>query len=473
MTTRRAKIVATLGPRTSEPETIAPLIDAGVDVFRLNLAHASLDVHERSATLARQLAAERQKTVGILVDLPGPKMRTGPVIDDLVVLETGAAFTLVSDEVVGDSSRVSSTVPNLAELVSRDDEVYLADGAIVLKVIGVEGGDVHTTVARRGVLRSRKGMHLPAAERNVRAFTEKDEAALEWAVSIKADFAGLSFIRDADDLERARTALPKRGLRPGLVAKIETRSALEHLEGIIETADAVMIARGDLGIQTALTRVPVIQKQIIRACNRQGVPVITATQMLESMTQSVMPTRAEVADVANAVIDGTDALMLSEETAVGAYPDITVATMAEIAVNTEASPVPLSSPQPTEIDDPVSWAVAHAGVQAATDLPAAAILCPTRSGATPRRVAAYRPPVPIVGLSSRKETLGELSLVWGVTPLPMEEVPTERDMRLEVEQVIGTAMKAGLVSEGQLVVMVAGTPGRRAGRTDFMRVVRI
>ncbi len=471
---RRAKIVATVGPRSGDRDSLRALALAGVDVFRLNLAHADRDTHEKSATLVREVSAEIGRVTGVLADLPGPKMRTGPVAGDMVVLEAGTPFVLAGSEVVGDEHHVSTTVPSLAEMVEQGDEIFLADGAIVLKTTSVDGADVHTEVVRRGVLRSRKGMHLPAAERHVRAFTPEDEGALGFALSIKADFVGLSFIRDADDLERARAALPKRGHRPGLVAKIETRSALENLDGIVRAADAVMVARGDLGIQTALTRVPIIQKEIIEMCNLHGTPVITATQMLESMTQSPLPTRAEVADVANAVLDGTDALMLSEETAVGEYPVPTVETMAEIAVNTEMGWADRPIRQVPHVeDDAVSWAVAHAGVQAATDLDAAAILCPTRSGATPRRVAAFRPRMPIVGLSSRAETLGALTLIWGVVPLPMGDIPEDRDMRDEAEQVMATARGAGICGENDLVVVVAGTPGRRAGRTDFVRVVRV
>jgi pyruvate kinase len=447
------------------------LIEAGVDVFRLNLAHESFDEHRMAAEVVRSQAQSVGKVVGVLTDLPGPKMRTGSVREDHVVLEAGNTFVLTAERIEGDERRVSTTVPELATLVSMGDEIFLADGAIVLRVTGTDGADVLTEVVRRGLLRSRKGMHLPSAESDIEFFGERDRHALEFAVSIRADFVGLSFVRRGDDVLRVRVELPKRGSVPHLVAKIETQSAVSNLDEIVEAADVVMVARGDLGIQTALQRVPLLQKQIIRSCNLAGVPVITATQMLESMTQSPMPTRAEVADVANAVLDGTDALMLSEETAIGEYPTEAVRVMAETI---EAiGPAPVNAPDVADVkDDRVSWAVAHAAVQAALDLEVAAILCPTRNGSTPRRVAAFRPSMSIVGLSSRAETLGALTMVWGVTPLGTGELPEGSTVGEDVDKVVVAARAAGLVKPEDMVAVVAGSPGRRAGRTDYMRIVR-
>ena len=284
------------------------LLDAGVDVVRLNAAHAAPKVHAEHAATARAAAASLDRTVGVLVDLPGPKLRTGPVVNDEVMLRIDSEVVLTADPIEGDEHRVSTTVPELARWVRVGDEVFLADGAIVLCVEQIDGDDVVCRVVRAGLLRSRKGMHVPRAEGHVEAFTEADAAALEMAVRIKADFVGLSFVRHPEDVEAVRARLPKRGPRPHLVAKIETAVALDHLAGIVAMSDAVMVARGDLGIQVPARRVPLIQKEIIRFCNMAGKPVITATQMLESMTRSPLPTRAEVNDVANAVIDGTDAL---------------------------------------------------------------------------------------------------------------------------------------------------------------------
>jgi pyruvate kinase len=284
-------------------------------------------------------------------------------------------------------------------------------------------------------------------------------------------------VRDAEDIRRARAAIPSSGHRPALVAKIETRSALDHLDEIILEADIVMIARGDLGIQVPLHRVPLIQKDIIRRCNQTATPVITATQMLESMTREPMPTRAEVTDVANAVFDGTDALMLSEETAIGEDPPLAVRTMSDIAMAAEADeaykPGLTELPDVRKADDPVAWAVAHAAVQAAQDLGVKAILCPTRSGATPRRVSAFRPRPPIIGLSDSHETAGALSLAWGVIPYLFDSEHAPEAVEEDVERTRQAALDAGVVAPGDLVALVAGTPGPRAGNTDYLRIVRL
>ncbi len=470
---RRTKIVATIGPASADTAAMRAVIDAGADVVRLNAAHADAGTHTANAGQARALAAEAGRLVGVLVDLPGPKMRSGPVHGDAVELESGRPFTLCANECTGDEQRASTTLPELSRWVRPGDDVFLADGAIVLRVDTVVDDDVHTTVVRGGTLRSRKGMHVPKAEAHVAPFTEHDHEALEMAVAMKADFVGLSFVRRPDDVERVRNLLPKRGFRPALVAKIETAAALDHLAGIVHQSDAVMVARGDLGIQVPARRVPLLQKEIIRFCNTAGRPVITATQMLESMTRAPLPTRAEVNDVANAVIDGTDALMLSEETAVGSDPANVVRTMAEVAAAAESWPrvhvEPVGAGAAGD-GDRVAWAVAHAATQAAEDLGVAAILCPTRSGQTARRVAAFRPSMPIAGVSPASEILGSLSLVWGVTPLV---VPETADGDRQLALAVKAARTHGLVHAGDLVALVFGASGPRAGSTDSVRVVRV
>jgi len=468
---RRTKIVATVGPATSPPESMRALLAAGADVVRLNAAHGTADVHTERATLARETAAALGRAVGVLVDLPGPKMRTGPVVDDEIELESGHELTLTSVAVVGDAQRVSTTLPELARWVGPGDDVYLADGAIVLRVERVVDADVLCEVVRGGLLRSRKGMHVPRAEAHVESFTATDAAALRMAIAIKADFVGLSFVRHPEDLEAVRARLPKRGSRPQLVAKIETAVALDHLPGIVGAADAVMVARGDLGIQVPARRVPLIQKEIIRFCNMAGKPVITATQMLESMTRSPLPTRAEVNDVANAVLDGSDALMLSEETAIGEHPADAVRTMSDVAEAAEAWPRVRTTPQGAAAaldDDRVAWAVAHASVQAAEDLGVAAIVCPTQSGTTARRVAAFRPAVAIAGISAQPEVLGRLCLVWGVQPLAASRVDGDDG----TGDAVKTARDCGLARKGDLVAIVSASPGKRAGATDTVRIVR-
>ena len=468
---RRTKIVATVGPATSTPETMKALLAAGVDVVRLNAAHGTADMPARAA-LARETAAKLDRVVGVLVDLPGPKLRTGPIAGGEVELDALHTFTLSATPVEGDAERVSTTIPELAQWVGPGDDIYLADGAIVLRVTAVLGGDVQCEVVRGGTLRSRKGMHVPRAEAHVEPFTEADAGRAAVAIHLKADFIGLSFVRRPEDCESVRGRLPKRGAKPQLVAKIETAVALDHLPGIVGAADAVMVARGDLGIQVPARRVPLIQKEIIRFCNMSGKPVITATQMLESMTESPLPTRAEVNDVANAVLDGTDALMLSEETAVGRYPADAVRTMSEVAEAAESWPRIRTTPEGVGAavdEDRVAWALAHAAVQAAEDLGVAAIVCPTQSGTTARRVAAFRPSVPIAGIASTQEVLGRLCLLWGVRPIAMPAAPGDDHVRAAVR----AARSCGLVHKDELIGVVFASPGKRAGATDTVRVVRV
>ncbi|HEX5095556.1 MAG TPA: pyruvate kinase [Acidimicrobiia bacterium] len=469
---RRTKIVATVGPATSSDDALRSILEAGADVVRLNAAHGTPDVHAERAQHVRNVARAIGRSVGVLVDLPGPKLRTGVIAGDDVELDPGQRFVLTADDAPGDDTRVGTTVPELARWVRPRDDIYLADGEIVLCAIAVEGDDVVTEVVRGGLLRSRKGMHVPRAEGHVDPFTDADEAALAMSVKIKADYVGLSFVRRPDDVDAVRARLPKRGIRPLLVAKIETAVALDHLAGIVASADAVMVARGDLGIQVPARRVPLIQKEIIRFCNMSGKPVITATQMLESMTRAPLPTRAEVNDVANAVIDGTDALMLSEETAVGAHPADAVRTMAEVADSAETWPRSRVTPAGAGAaadDDRVAWAVAHAAVQAAEDLSVTAIVCMTQSGNTARRVAAFRPSVPVVAASPQSDALGRLGLVWGVRPLlvPLAEAQNEH-----LTLALRSATDARLLQSGDLVTVVSASPGPRAGSTDLVRVVR-
>jgi pyruvate kinase len=472
---RRTKIVATVGPATWEPKAIRALLEAGADVVRVNLAHGTKEEHAAAVRNAREQAKELGRVVGILADLPGPKMRTGPIAGGEVELHPGQIFTLTDDDIEGDATRVSTTLADAGALCQIDEEIYLADGEIVLTVKDIKEGDVITEVRRGGRLRSRKGMHIPRAERKVEAFTHEDRTALDEALALKVDFVGLSFVRDEHDIERVKEALPRKGRKPLVIAKIETATAIEHLIEIVSAADAVMVARGDLGIQMPLQMVPLLQKQIIAVCNDAGKPVITATQMLDSMTHSPLPTRAEAADVANAVIDGTHALMLSEETAIGEYPVETVTKMSEIAEASELveGELMIEPLQAHMSDDRVSWAVAHAAVLAAEDLDVAAILCPTRSGSTPFRVAAFRPSMPIVGLSDKPETLGALTLVWGVTPLQVDQPQEGQSVDQDVERTWRSAKHAGIVSQGDMVAIVAGSPGRRAGRTDYMRIAKV
>jgi pyruvate kinase len=473
---RRTKIVATLGPATRGTEVLRSLLGAGVDVVRLNLAYADPPTHLEATDAVRKEADQLGREIAVLADLPGPKMRTGSIDGGEVALEPGQSFTLYSSNRVGDAAGVGTTVENLADLVEIGDNIFLADGAIILKVVGVENDDIHTEVVRRGLLRSRKGMHVPRAESKIRSSSHDDREAIDLALRCRADLIGLSFIRDVQEIEDVRSALSASGdgkrQLPLLVAKIETRSAIENLEKIVRAADAVMVARGDLGIQMPFQEVPLLQKQIIGTCNRIGTPVITATQMLESMTHGPLPSRAEVNDVANAVLDGTDALMLSEETAVGKYPVAAVETMDEIARAAEREGgAQFGYEHHEDSDDPVSWAIARAAVHAAEELNVAAIICPTRSGATARRVASFRPRMPIVGLGHSSEIVRSLALVWGVIPKTVAFLPEEQGAAEAIDRAVDAARDTGHVRSGDLVAVVAGGPEPRAGSTDFVRIV--
>jgi pyruvate kinase len=468
---RRAKIIATLGPASCSDETIEELIKAGANVFRLNLAHGTPETHHQTADRVRGVASKVSSKIGILADLPGTKMRTGILDGGEAYLGTGSQFVLFNKARKGDATGVSTTVLLLEKLVQIGDEVFLADGEITLRVLSVINKNVVTEVVQGGILRSNKGMFLPAAEKRVRAFTNADQNSLKLALDLKADMVGLSFVRDAKDLEKIREFLPKRGELPRLIAKIETRSAVENLAEIVEAADGIMIARGDLGIQTSIQRLPILQKEIIQLCNERGKTVITATQMLESMCKSPRPTRAEVADIANAVFDGADALMLSEETAIGEFPIEAVTTMAEVIKSSETYPVRLVArryPQNLH-EDQTSWALAHAAVNASEYLGVKAILCPTRTGATAQRVAAFRPKIPILAFSINPNTLGSLTLDWGVVPLEMPVTPSVIE---EVKSIMRITKQLGYAKSGDEVAIIAGTT-KKTGGTDYVRILPV
>lgn len=465
---RRTKIIATVGPACQDPAALDAMIKAGVAVFRMNFAHADPETHAEVARNVRKVAEANDRIIGLLADLPGPKLRTGSISGGERTLQPGERVRLgVTQQ--PDEIPVQLNV-DLEHLVSPGDEVFLADGQIVLEVVDAEPQRIEAEVIRGGTLRSGKGMHIPGAEMKVEPFSAQDEAALRLALDLGVDLIGISFVRTVQDIERVRGSLPE-GKGPGLVAKIETRAAVDNLDAIIEAADAVMVARGDLGIQLPFREVPILQKEIITACNEAGTPVITATQMLESMTHSPLPTRAEVSDVANAVLDGTDAVMLSEETAIGDYAVDAVKVMDEIALEAEARESPVGRVAPR--DDAVSWAVARAAVEASDELAVAAILCPTRSGATARIVASFRPRMPVLAIDHDIETLQALTVVWGVLPfrvppLGEEEVPT-----LGLDRALDAAQRSGVARTGDLVALVAGSSSHRAASTDVLRILRL
>jgi pyruvate kinase len=467
---RRTKIVATIGPACREPETLVRMVEAGMDVARLNFSHASLDIHAENAERVRAAAEAAGRQVAILQDLPGPKIRIGRLRDDIAELKPGEELVLVcGSDVVGDEQRISVSWGGLADAVDLDDVIYLADGAIRLRVKSIRNGDgeIGTAVEIGGSVASRQGLNIPGSTRGLPAVPEEDLEMLRFGESIGVDMVALSFVRTAEDVTNVRkhTRLP-------LIAKIEKPQAVESAEEIIRAADCVMVARGDLGIELPIEDVPVIQKRLLGLAGRLARPSITATQMLDSMVASTRPTRAEVADVANAIFDGTDAVMLSQETAIGAHPVLAVEMMASIAQRTEReAPYRTWNEERVRRDarDP-AYTVAYMACAAARDLHLAALVVPTLSGRSARLLSAHRPQVPIYALSPGKETVRRCSLMWGVeaASMPRHEV-TEALIADAARRVV----ELGWIKPGARVGITAGLPSGLPGTTSLIQIQRL
>ncbi|MFV0308626.1 MAG: pyruvate kinase [Desertimonas sp.] len=475
--TRRTKIVATIGPATSEPAAIERLLRAGVDVVRLNLSHGNPEDHLRRLGELRELAQRLGRPVGVLADLPGPKVRAGPFPPDGAELLPGEPCRLIAGDGPSSAAVIAVDYPSLLHDVDPGTRVVIGDGAISLRVTGVTEDHVDAVVESGGRTQGRPGVHLACERFQMFAPTAHDLELARRFADAGVDFLALSFVRRPDDIAALRAVV---GHEVQIVAKIETSTALERLDEIVARADAVMVARGDLGIDCPMEDVPHLQKRIIRHCVEVGCPVITATQMLESMIDASLPTRAEVSDVANAVFDGTDAVMLSAETAVGRDPAGVVATMSRIAerAETEASyrqwAERLGRAQRTrdlEIVDRITDAITHAAWQAARDAGASAILCCTRSGRTARAMARFRPAARLIGVSPDPRTVAMLTLSWGVESLPVEEYATlDETVWFAVEG----AVDHGMVDHGDIVAVLAGAPEHGSGAaTDVLRIVRV
>jgi pyruvate kinase len=474
--TRRTKIVATIGPASDSPESLRQLVAAGVDVVRLNLSHGELVHHLDVLRDVRAVAAELGRPIGVLVDLPGPKLRSGSFPPGGVELEPGRGCLLVSGDGPSSATTISVDYPRLVDDVAVGDRIVIGDGGISLRATAIGPSGVETVVESGGRTQGRPGVHLTCERFQMFAPTERDLELAAAARDAGADFVALSFVRRAADVTRLRDVV---GRDVDIVAKIETSSALADLAGIAAVADAVMVARGDLGIDCPIEDVPHLQKQIIRHCVEVGTPVITATQMLESMIEAPLPTRAEVSDVANAVFDGTDAVMLSGETAIGHDPPAVVRTMASVVqrAETEASyrewAEALGRAQRRQDDEPldvVTDAMTHAAWQAAADIGVAAILCCTRSGRTARAMARFRPAARLLGVSPDPHTVNLLTLSWGVEAVRVEEYTTSDEM---VWFAIESAVGHGLVEHGETVLVLAGAPDHTSGATDVLRVVAV
>jgi pyruvate kinase len=460
---RRTKIVCTIGPSSSSDKMLEGLIRAGMNVARLNFSHGDYASHRRVIRKIRQLERKLRRPVAILQDLPGPKVRIGAVAGDRVRLQTRHPFTLTNRKILGTELAVSVSFGGLTSAVKKGDPILLGDGEIELEALQVGKHEVKCRIIVGGILGSHKGIHFPRSSLNIRALTHEDKKDLAFGIANKVDLVALSFVRNSQDILYARREMHKRGANIPIIAKIEKHEALDELDGILENVDGIMVARGDLGLEIAQQRIPAMQKMMIREANHLGKPVITATQMLRSMVWNPRPTRAEVADIANAILDGTDALMLSEETAAGEYPLEAVKIMAQVAEETEM----LLEPRErfTGLPKTVPEAISVGAISLARDLQVKAFLIPTTSGSTARLIARYRPRQPIIAVSPDPQTVKQLCLVWGVYPTPTHGFKNTDEMVKVLEQ---KALESGLVKRGDLVVITAGLPLHQSGTTNMI-----
>jgi len=469
---RRAKIICTIGPASRSPEMMRALMLNGMDVARFNFSHGGPNLQAEHIANLRQVSEELGQPVALLQDLQGPKIRTGPITGGVVTLEQGQTFTLTTRNVPGDETCVSTIYQALPRDCRRGDTILLDDGLIALQVESTTETDVICTVSDAGTLKPNKGINLPGVKVSAPALSEKDRHDVEWGIANGLDYVALSFVRQPEDVRELQRLIAARNSTMQVIAKIEKPEAINELDEILAAADGVMVARGDLGVEMPPEEVPLLQKRIIKAANDAGKIVITATQMLESMTTNQRPTRAEASDVANAVLDGTDALMLSGETASGAYPLESVRMMARIVTEVEDS-----------IDE--TWhqrlyrrrnitdftiAVCEAAAHAADALNASAIACFTETGNVARWLAKFRPRVPIIAFTPHPDVARQLQLVWGVQPLPVERSDNTDEMLVQADVAL---FNSGLVTHGDIVVVTLGAPVALAGSTNLMKLHRI
>lgn len=465
MALRRAKIVCTLGPAVASREAIFALVEAGMNVARINCAHGDWEARRQWIEWIRQASEKVRRPIGVLADLSGPKIRLGRLPEPME-LETGQTVQIRPGEVGGDG-RLPLPVPVVFSTAKIGDKIILDDGSVEFKVIAVAEALIEAKVVQGGTAKSHRGVTLVGRNLPLPSLTEKDEQDLEAAIEAGVDWLALSFVRSAADVYALRTKMRQLGADIPIIAKIEQKEAVANLEKIIDASDAIMVARGDLGLHLDLEEVPIVQKRIIRACNKTAKPVITATQMLESMIEASRPTRAEVTDVANAILDGTDAVMLSGETAIGKRPAETVKWMAKIAERAEKSLDFTRGLSEMAGLTSVTEAVAHAACALSHTVHAAAILSATTTGGTARWVSKFRPKPPIVAITNRPETARRLALVWGVQPLVVPSVANTDEMTAVA---IEAALRAKLVKPGDKVTITAGVPVNEAGKTNLIQV---
>lgn len=469
---KRTKIVCTIGPASQDVETLTKLIERGMDVARLNFSHGSYEEHAARIAAVREAARRSGKRVGILLDIQGPKIRTGEMRDGKVPLVVGQMYTLTTEPCVGDEERAYVPYPPLTRDLAPGNVIYLDDGLLEMRVVEVKPPEVRCKVVTGGELGSHKGVILSGVSVDLPACTEKDVGDIKFGVAQDVDFVAASFVREASNIEDVRRVIRKAGGQQQVIAKIESDEGVHNIDGIIEAANGIMVARGDLGIGIPPEEVPLVQKMIIARCNAAGKPVITATQMLESMVHNPRPTRAEVTDVANAILDGTDAVMLSGESAVGKYPVETVHMMARIAVRTESSLNYEMNFHGRRISTELSVAdaISHATCQTVYDLGIAAVITSTQSGSTARMISKYRPKVPIIAATPDERVARQLALMWGVISLV---VPRTKNIDEMLDVSVEAALASGLVSRGNLVAITAGVRTGVPGSTNLLKVHRI
>lgn len=469
---RRAKIVCTLGPATDSYEQIKSLVEAGMDVARFNLSHGTYVDHEARYHRVRKAAEETGRSIGILADLQGPKIRLGRFHEGPVLLERGDEFTITVEDTEGDRHHCGTTYDGLAADVTKGERILVDDGRVTLEVTHVDGPRVRTIVIEGGMVSDHKGLNLPGVAVSVPALSEKDVEDLRWAIRTGADIIALSFVRSADDIVNVHRVMDDEGRRLPVIAKIEKPQAVENLPGIVDAFDGIMVARGDLGVEMPLEAVPIVQKRAIKLARRNAKPVIVATQMLDSMIDASRPTRAEASDVANAVIDGTDAVMLSGETSVGKYPIETVKTMGRIVAAAEEDILAKGLPPLSERGKPRTQggSVARAAAEMGDFLGATYLVAFTQSGDTARRLSRYRSPIPLLAFTPEPATRSQLNLTWGVETFLGPMVQTTDEM---VDQVDEHLLKIGRCRKGDMVIITAGSPPGVAGTTNLVRVHHI
>lgn len=471
---RRTKIVCTIGPASCEPKALTALADSGMNVARLNFSHGTHEEHAEVIRTLRALSRDRGEAITILQDLSGPKVRVGEMRGGSATLEKGSRVVITSREIEGDGEQIPISIPEIIDAVPIGAHLMLDDGLLDLQVTGQEADALVCKVIVGGPLGSHKGVNAPGITLPIASVTDKDLDDLRFGIQQKVDWIAASFVRNASDMAVLRGVCNASRAKIPLIAKIEKHEAVRSIDEIIAVVDGIMVARGDLGVEIPIQEVPVVQKMIIGKCNQAGKPVITATQMLDSMIRNPRPTRAEVSDVANAIYDGTDAVMLSGETAVGAYPLQAVQMMDEIARHTESS---LAS-RPTVGDmmtfadgaDSITQAIALATCDVARDLKASAIITATTSGRTAMAVSRYRPQMPIVAATDREDTFQRLGLVWGAYPVQVGKMDNSDHM---MEACIDAAHRTRAVKDGDIVVLTGGVPVGRPGSTNFIKVHRI